>query len=94
MREEPRRDPWQGWKGFAIALGTGVAIVFAWQMVDLLGFLAGLDGGMEEGAIWAMLLMIAATMGTVVVIGGGLFRAIRREGRREADPGDGARPRG
>lgn len=81
------RDPWQGWKGFAVLLLGGIAVVFAWQLVDLVRSLRVLEHGAERGMIWAVLLMVAALFVAVLGIGGGLLLAIRRSrsaGRKDA----------
>lgn len=78
-------DPWQGWKKFGLFLGGGFLLVFVIEMVALVSSLGGFEMGHERGAVWAMLLMIFATLLAVVVIGGGLFLAIRREGRGEGE---------
>lgn len=74
----PPADPWQGWKGFAVLLLGGIAVVFAWQLVDLVRSLRVLEHGAERGMIWAVLLMVAALFVAVVGIGGGLLLASRR----------------
>ena len=79
---------WDQWKGFCIALLVGCVVVFAFEMITLIGALDDFEAGMEKGALWAMLLMIFSTLGVVVVIGGGLYRAIRRDrGRGGTDDG-------
>ncbi|MFQ5679106.1 MAG: arsenate reductase ArsC [Gemmatimonadota bacterium] len=74
-------DPWQGWRGFGILLLGGLGLVFIIEIVQLARSLFWLEEGRERGAIWAMLLMILAVFVAVLVIGGGLLRAIRRQGR-------------
>lgn len=80
------RDGWHGWKPFAVGFGALVLVVFLWEIVQLVRALA-FEEGVERAALVAMLLMIAVTLGTVLLVGGGLAAAIRREGI--ADPGAG-----
>lgn len=81
-------DAWQGWKPFAVGFGALVLVVFVWEIVQLVRALA-FEEGVERAAIVAMLLMIAVTLGTVVLVGGGLAAAIRREGIAEPGAGEG-----
>lgn len=82
-------DPWQEWKWFAVALAAGAGLVFLFEIVQLVLSVPDLHEGHEKGAVWAMLLMIFVTLGTVAVIGGGLLLALRREGDgADASPGE------
>lgn len=82
---EPPEDPGRAWRRFGIALGVGVAAVFLYEMVGLVRTLLQ-SSGVERGAVWAILLMILVTVLAVGLIGGGLARAIRREGE-SGEPG-------
>lgn len=79
----PSPDPWQGWKPFGLLLGAGFLLVFLVEMVSLVLSLDDMQAGHERGGVWAILVMIFATMLAVGVIGGGLFVAIRRQRRAE-----------
>lgn len=59
------------------ALAVGGAAVVAYELVALvLSALRG-PGGVDRGAVWAILLMIFVTFVTVGGIGWGLYRALR-----------------
>ncbi|MFQ5889200.1 MAG: hypothetical protein ACE5JR_04005 [Gemmatimonadota bacterium] len=66
------------WKRFGWFLAAGAALVFLNELVHLIGSLSGLHERREQGAVWAILLMILAIVVTVGVIGGGLAWSIRR----------------
>lgn len=60
--------------GLALAIGAAVVV-----LVELASLVAALVTGTdptEIGALWAILLMILATFGTVGAIGWGLYREI------------------
>lgn len=77
-------DPWQGWKPFGLFLGGGFLLVFLVEMVFLVLALNDFQEGPQRGAVWAMLLMIGATLFAVFAIGGGLMFSLRRQ-RRERE---------
>ncbi len=80
------------WRAFGIGFGLLVAAIFVWEIVGLIGSVSRAEEGMETGAVLSILFMIAATLGVVVVIGGGLWRALRRtekgDGAETEDPRD------
>lgn len=80
-------DPWQGWKPFGLFLGGGFLLVFLAEMVFLVLALNDFQAGPQQGAVWAMLLMIGATFFAVLVIGGGLLISLRRQRRESETPG-------
>ncbi len=82
------------WRAFGIGFGVLVAAVFVWEIVGLIGSVTRAEAGMETGAVLSVLFMIAATLGVVVVIGGGLWRAHRRAGRAEPPAGRAEPPGG
>lgn len=61
--------------------GAGVVAVFLFHVGALLATATGVGGGAE---IWSILLLIFAPLAVVGVIGGGVARAIRRDGRTDA----------
>lgn len=75
-------------RGLGVGLGVGATIVVFYEVWALVRFLAGGEGGLERGAVWTILLMIAVTFLTVGGIGWGLYRAIA--GHRDGDGHGGA----
>lgn len=64
--------------------GAGVLAVFLFHLAALVG--AGASGEGNGARVWSILLLIAAPLGVVLLIGGGLARTAERE-RPEADGG-------
>lgn len=92
-RDPGRRSPLQR-RVLGIALATGSVLIVLAVLGSLLTFVLGSAAGVEEGAVWTILLMILVTFGTVGWIGWGLFSALRDGGSEEDDGGDGHRPPG
>lgn len=65
--------------------GAGVVAVFLFHIGALVVAATGEGAGAE---IWSILLLIFAPLAVVVVIGGGVARAIRSEGGSRADSFD------
>lgn len=83
--EEPSRG--KGLRTFHKVLLVGVGVVFVYHVLVLADAIPDMAGSTERGALWAILLMIAAVVLVLGVIGGGLVLAIRSDGGR----GDGGR---
>lgn len=63
-----------------LALAVGAAVVVLVELASLVAALATGTDPAEIGALWAILLMILATFGTVGAIGWGLYRSLGRDG--------------
>lgn len=78
----------RAWRRFGLVLAGGVVVVVAYHVVELVGALEDVAAGTETGAVWTILLMIFVVGLTVFGIGGGLLRALRREGEPDGEPDD------
>lgn len=70
-------------KGLGAGLAVGATVVVLYELWALVRFLAGGEAGLERGAVWTILLMIAVTFLTVGGIGWGFYRAFAA--RRDDD---------
>ena len=68
-----------------LALAVGATVVVLVELVSLVIALLGEVDPTEVGALWAILLMILVTFGTIAVIGWGLYRSSESGGRDAAD---------
>lgn len=67
--------------GLALAIGSAVVVLV--ELVSLVVALARGTDPTEIGALWAILLMILATFGTVGAIGWGLYRSFGTDTEHE-----------
>lgn len=63
--------------------GAGVLAVFLFHLLALVD--AGVGGGENAALIWSILLLIAAPVGVVALIGGGFVRGSGRGGPESGD---------
>ena len=75
-------------KGLGAGLAVGAVIVVLYELWALVRFLVAGEGGLERGAVWTILLMIAVTFLTVGGIGWGLYRAFVAGRDDDASRGD------
>lgn len=70
--------------------GAGVVLVFVFHLAALLG--SAVEGGEHSALVWSILLLIAAPVGVVAFIGGGLARSTWNGAGDESEAGSGSRP--